>query len=383
MALPPGRRVLTPAEKKFYAEMNPQTPQSDLYRQMRELRGTDAAASQPSLGFAHELSDSSDPRLLPPRRDNWNMIPLSTTGSLPSHVSRSRTRNEYRPPREAPSLGRAPSSLASMPSRGFHPYFGNTASHVPCQSAPQQALPQSAPQPALPLYLDAMRPSTIQQPCAIYDQRASQAPPSFQLGSTTVASTPQSTTFGSAAHTANLHAPQQSDESLRRLADLLLESLTRTPPTLPAPAAQATIIDLSTMPPPPPLWGAKRPAPTASLGLPEPSIHVKPQSPSPSLPEQAPLLDPDDPPPAKKLYEPAVSDISIPDSLVAAQPLPEFQPLLPSYTAEMDNDFLLSHQQASTAAPAAAGAPLFDTGLVGRRSRFTTALCGFRRRRSL
>jgi hypothetical protein len=205
MALPHGRRVLTPAEKKLYAELHTPLQSEAYYRQLRELRGPDASVRQPSV--VDELSGLPDPRLLPPPVDPWKLLPMSTTVSLPSsRVSRSRIRTFGRTSRQAPSLVRAPhySSLPGLaPASSQQPSFTHGASMIP-------ATP-SAPQQLLPVYLDSMMPSTVQPSGSIYDQHlaSGSAPPISmpQYGSTpmTLASTPQHAAIGSEAPRPNLH----------------------------------------------------------------------------------------------------------------------------------------------------------------------------------
>jgi len=70
---------------------------------------------------------------------------------------------------------------------------------------------------------------------------------------------------------------QKEDRMCRLAAKMLLESLTKQHPhTLPDPAAQATVIDLSSLMLPP-LTGPHRTEPTASLGLPPADKHMSRQ----------------------------------------------------------------------------------------------------------
>jgi hypothetical protein len=103
----------------------------------------------------------------------------------------------------------------------------------------------------------------------------------------------------------------QSEGSLRRIAQLLLESMSQPAPALPAPAAQVTVLGLSSLLTPPPLTGPHITTdPLTSLGLPAPALHVVPQF-SRSLPD---LNDSCGPLQAKRVatepYIPALSNVS-------------------------------------------------------------------------
>ena len=214
------------------------------------------------------MSPFPDPRIVPPV-NTWSLQPISSTGppgprSRVSHSSRSRSMvsntSVHSRRLASPSVGRAPQdrSFSTLSEAVLRTSVIPTA---PC--APPGALRSPLQQPsdalrsqlqqALPQFPDLSRYSGDLFPVAPTSTmpRLQQPPvpnitmPLIDLTSQSYQVQPQPLPFFVPTQVAPPVIPQPAmdrDASLRQLATLLLDSITR-PCTLPAPAAQATIID--------------------------------------------------------------------------------------------------------------------------------------------
>jgi hypothetical protein len=257
MALPPGRKVLTPAQKKQY---------NDAFTPLSDDNRPDAEPCESDTG---ELPSQApvvlpDPRLISAPVDTpWTFTPVSNVGQNELSVYQARrTPNSGRvTPLSIPNTNIASASWTSA----------TVPAGTPVQSQPQPMTRLGSPHAA----------HYVQPPIFAAPQQYSvitTAPASLPLQYSAIPTAPVSLSQSQSPATmfGCIPTPLQHDDSLRRLASMLLDSLRQPPPTLPAPAAQATIVDLSPPAPmaqattidlaslgPPPLSG---PHPVLSLG---------------------------------------------------------------------------------------------------------------------
>jgi hypothetical protein len=320
MALPPGTTILSKGARKFYEDAGPSfevfnhndTPEIPLTFNQTDFNGIP----------------------LPPPVDPRGQVPVPWSLNPVAHVSRSRVRQEApfqvrAPTRNYPSsrvgftYGRVPTASTSALSRASAQAhaasrFGSPPLQAPGRSLPQSLPPQGyMPQPQ-PLvgYAPPLQPQQLQPqaaPPVQYSQFSALQPVQY------AAPAQQQVQF-TTPHVQQAPVVSHSNDDMRKLASLLLESLSA-PPALPAPASQATILNLTDMP-----ALTQRPDPLESLGLPVPGTHVAPQS--QSLPDDI-GRDPCEPPPAKRAATEgdsvaAFSDVSMPDheasSLIPTSP---------------------------------------------------------------
>jgi hypothetical protein len=266
MAAPPGTPLLSKGARKFYQDLGPP---------FNEDSCTDMDMLPPPV----------DPRGQVPV--SWSLTPctsgLRATFVRVPHTSRSMVRSTTSNVRwQAPDMVRAPlrSTTRTIPlgrdmmSNSAPLLHASAQRHAPYGSSPQvygsaqqhaQRSLQHAPMTHRSLlqpvqqYGRSIPPLTMaapQQPSMTYLQPQQQLPmyqpqPRYQ---------PQPVQQQTVQHVPTLQL--SNDESIRQLSQLLLQSLS-TPQNLPAPASQATILDLSTLAQPPGLFS--RPDPLRSL----------------------------------------------------------------------------------------------------------------------